>query len=158
MAEEVTVQVDDTQAQSAAYHAEVAAENANLAAASAAGATVAQGQLISAVMEHAREDARESAADADIAAKEAESAAETAVAVNSITAEMYAQMLTRLEAIERSHEEIKSAQVSVPQEAVTQIAPEGEEQTTPAGGEGGETVSRGNQRKAGRRHGRRGRR
>lgn len=123
--EEVTVRVDNTEAEIAAMDAERAAMDANMAASAAMGATIAQGQLIGQVMEHAREDARESAADAEEAASEAETAAETAIAVNSITAEMYADMERRLALLESKNAERESAPPT-DGEAITTIPSEGE--------------------------------
>lgn len=131
MADEVAIVIPgenlaqaEMDAVSAAMDAERAARDAELAAASAMGATVAQGQLIQQVMEHAREDARESAGDAANAATEAEQAAELAVAVNMMTAEQYQEICRRLDALEAKDAEVEAAPTTP---AIAEITPEGEQ-------------------------------
>lgn len=144
-------------AASAAMDAERAARDAEMAAAAAAGATIAQGQLIGQVMEHAREDARESAGDAADAATEAEQAAEVAVAVNMMTAEQYQEICRRLDALEKSSAE-QEVQEATP--AIAEIG--GEEQQTSETQPAPESTPEGNppterRSQARRKHGRRGR-
>lgn len=155
MTDEVTINVDDTEAQIAAGDAERAADDARVAAAAAMGATVAQGQLIGQVMEHAREDARESAADAEQASDEAESAAAVAVEVNAITAEMYQDLLKRIEALEQKEEE--PVEVAPAEPEVTEIG--GEEQPTqePPPEQSGQPAESRPSRPSTKRHGRKGR-
>lgn len=142
---------------SATMDAERAARDAELAAASAAGATIAQGQLIGAVMEHAREDARESASDAEVAAGEAEESAELAVAVNMMTAEQYQELCRRLDALEARNAEVEAAPTAP---AIAEITPEGEQtdetQSTPESTPESNPPAEGRS-KARRKHGRRGR-
>lgn len=156
--EEVVI-VQDAQAQHdqaiATIEAETAAREAELAAASAVGATVAQSQLISAVMEHAREDARESALDASEAARESTSAAETAIAVNVVTAEMIVDLEKRIAELEGKHAAMELERRTPTEEQVTEIVPENAESGRNEGGsEETETTSRvptGNRRHHGRR-------
>src|SRR6266849_5182046 len=96
-------------AEIAASDAERAAQDAELATAFATGATIAQSQLIESVMEHSREDSRDATRDAEEAAQEAEASAEVALAVNTITAEMYDTLLKRLDALENKQSEQEEA-------------------------------------------------
>lgn len=164
MTDEVTIQIEpdpqaEMDARSAAMYAESAARDADMAAAAAAGAAVAQGQLIGQVMEHAREDAREDASDAQAAAEEAEAAAEQAIAINTITAEMWLEMEKRIAALEARGFEVR-------EESAPDVAEIGGEESSQApekgssgeAGEGGGNTEPAVRSSSGRRpHGRRGR-
>jgi hypothetical protein len=113
-------------AEIAASNAERAAQDAEVAAALTTGAALGQSILIESVMEHAREDAQENALDAEEAAQEAEAAAEVAVAVNTITAEMYDELLKRIDALENKQSEQEVAPPA--EEQVAEIGPEAEEE------------------------------
>lgn len=132
--ETVDVSVDTHQLDSATIdahiatnEAEAAADEARIAAASAAGATIAQGQLIDQVTQYAREDAQRETAHAAESAAEAQSAAEAAVAVNTVTIDMINELGARLAAIETR--QMESAPSTPPSEQVTEIS--GEEQGEP---------------------------
>jgi len=90
MSEEIIV--DTSEQESAAANANEAASEAREGAAAAAGAAIAQGQLIDIVTEAAREDAARARDQSEAAASEAEAAAE----LTTITLEAFASEIKGL--------------------------------------------------------------
>jgi hypothetical protein len=122
------------EAQVATAEAQAATRDAELATAMAAGASVAQAQLVGQVMEAGREDANQAAIDAEIAAQEAESAADDAVTTNvAVLAQMQSwqrsvdERITAMEAhiLSRNATPEPAQEEATPtEEQVTEINPE----------------------------------
>lgn len=120
MQEELQVTVDTSDVDASTREAQLASERANMAAAAAAGATVAQAQLIGQVMEAGREDAQQAAIDAEVAARDAEQAATDAVTTNVAVMAQFQRLhdtfLERLTALEEQVSNIRRSNESAQEE------------------------------------------
>lgn len=137
MEDELTVQIDNSEAENAARDAQIAAENANMAAVAAASASVAQANLIGAVMEAGREDAQSAAISAEQAAHDAEVAATDAATTNvAVMAQFQRFHDTIIAEMELMRQEIATVKqntpapvVQEPEEEVQDIQPESTEES-----------------------------
>jgi hypothetical protein len=115
--------------ESASMDARQSAEDANMAAAAAAGATIAQSQLIEATMQAGREDGQQAAIEAANAAHESEVAANDAVTTNVAVMGQYQRfndtMMGRFDALEARLDEYSKRQ----SEPVVVPEPAGEPET-----------------------------
>lgn len=128
--EDIELSVDTSEVDHASSSAELAAQQANEAAAAATAAAINQAQIVSDVTAYAREDAQSAAAEANAAATVAENAANAAsefkeLIVSEVQA-LLAPVLDRLNAVESRHSEPAVQQTIEP--AVTEIDPNATEQ------------------------------